>query len=292
MRHNSGFTFAMAGFALLTCGDAVIKSMAGLWPALAVGALRFAIAVPMLAMFISATSGPASLRVRRPWLQLGRGTALALSSGFFFISLFLMPLAEATAIVFVSPIITAILSAIFLREPLHRAAWLASAVALAGVAMVLRPNLAELGIVALLPLCAAFFFALLLILNRKAVGSGSGLALQWVIAAVAAPLLAIFAAAGHFSAIPELALSWPEGSVALRCTVVAITASASHWLIYQGTTRGNAAVAAQAVYIQLPVALLIDAVIFRHLPDAMALAGSALILGAGAMMWLGQRTRA
>ena len=38
MRHQSGFTLALAGFALLTCGDATIKSMAGLWPAPAIAA--------------------------------------------------------------------------------------------------------------------------------------------------------------------------------------------------------------------------------------------------------------
>ena len=48
---------ALAGFALLTCGDAIIKSMAGMWPAPAIAALRFSIAVPLLASFVAATQG-------------------------------------------------------------------------------------------------------------------------------------------------------------------------------------------------------------------------------------------
>lgn len=291
MRTSSGFTLALCGFALLTCGDAIIKSMAGMWPAPAIAALRFSIAVPLLAIFVGSTQGVQALRVARPWVQLGRGFSIAASSSLFFLSLFLLPLAEATAIVFISPILTALLSAVFLREHMQRAAWLATFIALAGVAMVLRPNLAEVGIVALLPLIAATFFSSMMIFNRLAAGTGSPMALQWILAAVAAPILLAVAFAGHLSGIDQFAVGWPHWSVVLRCAIVALTASTAQWLIYLGTTRGTAADAAQAVYIQLPVALLIDGLVFRHFPDALALGGSLLIVCAGLIMWQNQRRR-
>jgi len=280
---------ALAGFALLTCGDAIIKSMAGMWPAPAIAALRFSIAVPLLASFVAATQGGQALRVAKPWVQFGRGFSVATSSVVFFFSLFLMPLAEATAIVFVSPVITALLSAVVLREHLQRASWLATLVALAGVAMVLRPNLAELGLVALLPLIAAVSFSAMMIFNRLAAGTGSPMALQWILAATAAPILLLVTFAGHMSGIEQLSVDWPHWSVILRCTIVAITATMAHRLIYLGTTRGTAADAAQAVYIQLPVALLIDVLVFQHFPDALALGGAALIVCAGLIMWRNQR---
>jgi drug/metabolite transporter (DMT)-like permease len=289
MRNQPGFTLALAGFALLTCGDATIKSMAGLWPAPAIAALRFSIAVPLLATFVIATQGRSALRVSKPLIQLGRGVSIAASSMLFFVSLFLLPLAEATAIVFVSPVITALLSAVLLREHLQRSAWMATILALVGVALVLRPNLAEAGAAAFLPLVAAFFFATMMILNRLAAGTGSPMALQWILATVAAPILLVIATAGHFSGWAAFQIGWPDASVILRCGIVAVTASTAHWLIYLGTTRSSAADAAQAVYIQLPVALLIDAMLFQHFPDAMALGGSLLIVCAGLMMWLNQR---
>jgi drug/metabolite transporter (DMT)-like permease len=289
MRNSSGFAIALAGFALLTCGDAVIKSMAGLWPPSAIAALRFSIAVPMLATLILVMQGKSALRVTKLWLQLGRGAALAASSFLFFSSLFVLPLAEATAIVFVSPVITALLSAAFLRESLARSSWLATAVALVGVAIVLRPNLVETGAAAFLPLGAAFFFALMLIFNRMAVGSGSATALQLAIAAVAAPIMILISIGGDVSGIAGLQVGWPEPSVMIRCGIVAITASAAHWLIYTGTTKGSAANVSQAVYVQLPVALVIDALVFGNSPDAMALGGSTLIVFAGLLMWVNQR---
>ncbi|MEQ1538239.1 MAG: DMT family transporter [Sphingorhabdus sp.] len=212
------------------------------------------------------------------------GTSIA-----FFFSLFAMPLAEATAIVFVTPVLTAIASAIFLKEPLHLRIWAASVLALAGVAFVLRPNVATLGAVAFLPLVAALFFSIMIILNRMAAGTGKPMALQWAMVSVAAPVVLVGAIIGHYSGGPSLAVPWPDNSVILRCAIVAVSASFAHWLIFQGTMQATAADAAQAVYIQLPVALAIDALVFRHFPDIMALIGAALIICAGLSMWLHQR---
>ena len=69
-----------------------------------------------------------------------------------------MPLAEATAIGFTSPMITAILSAIFLHERTNVTKWMATLIAFGGVLLIMRPNVVELGWVALLPLGAAMSF--------------------------------------------------------------------------------------------------------------------------------------
>jgi drug/metabolite transporter (DMT)-like permease len=291
VRNSNGFLIAAAGFMLLTCGDALIKTMAGQWPAPAIAALRFTFAIPLLALVVVAKDGTSAFHIQKWWLQILRGFALAASSALFFLSIFLMPLAEATAIVFVNPVITAIISAMLLKEPMHPKAWLASVLALTGVLLVLRPNVAELGFVALLPLVAACFFSMMMICNRLAAGSGSPMALQWVLVSVAAPMMIVGAMAGHISGVPMLAIDWPAGSVIVRCAIIAASASVAHWLIFQGTMRATAADAAQAVYVQLPVALLIDALVFRHFPDAMALGGAALIICAGLSMWQMQRTR-
>ena len=289
MRSSNGFLIAAAGFAVLTCGDAILKSMVGLWPAPAVAALRFILAIPLLLIILTIKDGKAGFAITKPWVQVARGLAMGCTSLCFIISLFLMPLAEATAIVFASPVITAMLSALFLKEPMRPRLWIASALALIGVALVLRPNLAELGWVAVLPVISAFFFSLLMIFNRLAAGTGKPEALQLAMASVAAPVVVVGAIILHFSGGADFAIGWPDNSVILRCVIVAASASTAHWLIFQGTMRATAADAAQAVYIQLPVALAIDAIIFRHIPDIMAVIGAALIIGAGLSMWLFQR---
>lgn len=283
--HRAGLLLAIAGFALLSCGDAVIKSVGGAWPAPALAALRFAIAVPFLGLLLHYRQGRAGFAVGRWSLHFWRGFAIAASSSCFFLSLFLMPLAEATAIVFISPVLTAVISAVWLKEPMSARGWGATALALVGVALVLRPNLASLGLAALLPVMAAIFFSMMMLLNRRAAGSASPLAMQWVMASFAAPLLVLFAGAGHMVGVPQLVVTTPDASVVLRAAIVALTATTSHWLIFLGTARSSAATVAPATYVQLPVTLLIDALIFGHLPDVLALGGALIIVAAGALLW-------
>jgi drug/metabolite transporter (DMT)-like permease len=60
---------------------------------------------------------------------------------------------------------------LFLKERIPRATGVAIALAFAGVLIVLRPNLAELGLAALLPLGAALAMAVLMMLNRPRGGN-------------------------------------------------------------------------------------------------------------------------
>jgi drug/metabolite transporter (DMT)-like permease len=171
----------------------VIKSMAGLWSPVAVAALRFTIAAVGLGAFLLLREGAAGFRLAQPRAQFGRGAALAVSSTIFITSLFVLPLATATAIGFTAPMFTAILAALLLGEPLRRETLIASVVAFAGVLVILRPNLAEAGWWAVLPLFSAMTFSLLIIGNRHVDGTASALAMQFWVAAFATPILLLIA---------------------------------------------------------------------------------------------------
>jgi drug/metabolite transporter (DMT)-like permease len=277
--------FALAGFALLSLGDAVIKTMAGQWSPVAAAALRFALAAIGLGGLLRWREGAGAWRVMRSWAQLGRGLALGVSSLFFFTALFVLPLATATALSFTSPVITAILAVVLLREPARKETWIASIVALGGVMTILRPNLAEAGWWALLPLLAAVCFSLLIIGNRHVAGRASGLAMQFAVALFASPLLLAAAPLLMLTGEARFALGWPDWSVAARCAMVAVSASLAHWLIYLGTTRAGAASVAPMSYVQMLVAVAIGWAWFGDRPDAVTLAGAAMIIGAGLYLW-------
>ena len=287
---NSGLLLALTGFATLSLGDAVVKSIAGEWPGTAVAALRYIVGAFGLGMLLWMVEGREGFRMPMPKIQLLRGSMVALATLCFFSAIFLMPLAEATAIVFVSPMITALLSALFLGERASRATWIASIIAFVGVVIILRPNVALLGWAALLPLIAATGMAAMMIGNRKVAGTGSVLLMQFLIAAVAAPFLLAAAIIGHFSGYEPLTVTMPDWSIIARCAIVALTASFSHWLIYLGTTKASAARVAPAVYVQILMALALGMIIFGDWPDALSLAGSAIIIGAGVYLWNSKRT--
>lgn len=282
---SGGLLIALCGFALLSLGDAVVKTMAGMWPGTAIALLRYALGAVGLWAILLAREGPTALRVPRPGVQLLRGLAVALATTGFFSALFVMPLADATAITFTSPMLTALLAALVLGEPARRATWLATLAAFAGVMIVLRPNVMTLGWSALLPLLSALGMSVLVIGNRAVAGAASALAMQAYVAAAAVPILLAITLAGHASGFPPLQVGWPDWSVLARCALVAVSASTAHWLIFLGTTRAGAATIAPATYVQLLVAITLGWVAFGEPPDAMTLIGAAIIVAAGLALW-------
>ncbi|MFM2372190.1 MAG: hypothetical protein RIS85_1912, partial [Pseudomonadota bacterium] len=214
-----------------------------------------------------------------------RGFSVALSAISFFSAVHLMSIGEATAISFTSPMITALLAAVLLKEPLRRATWIACGVAFAGVLIILRPNFALLGPAALLPMASATGMALLIIANRKVAGTGSALSMQFNVAFIGTIFLLIAAFAGYFSGLPFFAIPVPPLSVVAKCAFIAVSASTAHALIYMATTRAGAATIAPMTYVQLLMAGTFGWVLFGERPDVMAAVGAMVIVGAGLYLW-------
>ncbi len=285
MSERSGILLALSGFTMLSCGDAVIKTMAGEWSPIAVAALRFAIGAAGLSFILLKQEGLRGFRPSNPWLQIARGASLAGATLCFFCAVFLMPLAEAMAIALTGPMLVAVLSGPLLGERVRPSVWVACGIALVGVSFVLRPNIALLGWAALLPLASALFFAFMVIANRASAGQGSALSMQAFIALIAAPLLWLAAILGRTSDIGLLAVTWPDWTVIARCALVAVTASSAHWLVYLATTRAGASTIAPLTYVQMLVATAIGWAAFGEVPDLLSIVGAMIILAAGLLLW-------
>jgi len=280
---------AGAGFCLLAVGDAVVKTIAGAWPATAVAALRYTFGTIGLAAIVLWRQGRAGFVMPLPWAQVGRGFAVATATVTFFAGVHLMPLADTTSIVFTSPMWTALISAVFLRERIQGATWAAIMLAFAGVLVVLRPNLANLGAAALLPLVAALGMAVLMVLNRRVAGLAPVFTMQFLVAALGTPFLIAAAFAADRAGVPGYRVGWPDPSVVLRCLAVAFTATAGHWCIFRATEIASAARIAPMTYSQIVIALGAGWLVFGDRPDLVALAGTTLIIAGGLVLWWNDR---
>lgn len=281
---RSALLLALAGFAILSIGDAIVKSMRGDWPGTAVAALRYSFGALGLAVVVALRHGRAGFVLPRAGLQLGRGLAVALATICFFMAVMAMPLADATAIQFTSPILTAMLAPLVLKERSPPAVWLATLLAFAGVLVVLRPNLVELGAVALYPLGAAFGMSWLMMLNRKTAGDAPVMVMQFLLAAIAAPILVAAAATLDAFGGAGFQVPPPSAEVVLKCLAVAALATTGHSLIFTAVIRADAAAVAPMTYVQLLVAAAIGWAWFGDAPDATSFAGAALIVAGG--LWL------
>jgi len=286
---RTALLLALSGFAILSIGDALVKTMAGQWPGTAVAALRYVAGAAGLAAVVAVREGRRGFRVPLPWIQLGRGVGVSIATICFFLGVMAMPLADATAIQFTSPMITGLLSALLLGEKAPKAVWGATALAFAGVLVVLRPNLLALGAPAFYPLGAAAGMACLMICNRKAAGAASPVAMQFLVAIMAAPLLVAAASLFAASGASQFQVPAPPASVVVKCLVVACTATIAHLLIYMAAVRASAALVAPMTYVQLLAAAALGWILFGTAPDLSTFAGAALIIGGGLLLWRSQK---
>lgn len=288
---RTALILALCGFATLSLGDALVKTMAGQWPGTAVATLRYVAGAVGLAIVVAVTEGRKGFRVPMPWLQFGRGAGVSIATICFFLGVMAIPLADATAIQFTSPMITGVLSALLLGEKAPKAVWGATALAFAGVLVVLRPNVLALGAPALYPIGAAVGMACLMICNRKAAGAASPVAMQFLVAMMAAPMLIVAASLLALSGAPQFQVPVPPASVVVKCLVIACTATVAHLLIYMAAVRASAAVVAPMTYVQLLIAAALGWLIFGTAPDLSTFGGAALIIGGGLLMWRSQKPR-
>jgi drug/metabolite transporter (DMT)-like permease len=286
---GAALLMALTGFTIMSVGDAIVKSMAGQWPAPAVSALRYSFGALGLGVAVAVAHGRAGFVLPRPWLQVGRAAAVSLATICFFLGVMAMPLADATAIQFTSPIMTALLSGLVLRERVPAAAAGATLLAFAGVLVVLRPNVLELGASAFYPLGAAFGMSWLIMFNRKSAGDAPVLVMQFLLAIFAAPILVLATTILSQVGGPDFVVPVPSAMVVLKCAVVACLASIGHLLLYAATVRASAAVIAPTTYVQIMMASLLGWLWFGDAPDAATLLGAVLIIAGGLWLWRSQK---
>ncbi len=104
---------------------------------------------------------------RAPKLTLLRGVLAVLCSLVIVMSWAVLPLADAMAVVFVSPVILTIMSAILLRERVGRNGWVAVIIGFVGVLVMMRPGTSAFQWAVIVPITAAVISAGRDVITRK-----------------------------------------------------------------------------------------------------------------------------
>ncbi len=289
---RAGLLYALSGFCTLSIGDAIIKGMAGEWPAPAMAATRYIMGTLVLGTLIVRHEGVAALALPKDRLQWLRGIAISCSAIGMFLAVWIMPLAEATTIAFTQPIITAVLAAVFLHERARASTWIATAIAFGGVFLVLRPNFETAGWGVLFPLMGATGMAVTIIANRKVTGRASVLAMQYYMSVTAMLFLIVATFAMHVAGPDNFRVTVPHWSIVARCMFIGLTATLAQWLIFMGTVKAGAGTVAPMTYGQLLMATGLGFTFFGDRPDGMALIGAVVIISAGLYLWREGRVRA
>ena len=237
------------------------------------------LAVIVLAMVMLFRQGR-GMRLRdapeKPLLVL-RGIMLATVASCFMTALIWMPLSEATAIYFTSPLIMVALSPWLLGERVRPVQWAAVAAGFAGMLLIVRPgsDLPLLGTV--LMAVSAVSYAIFQVLTRKLSGKVAG-PVQYAYTAIIC-LIVTALPAPFFLPDP-----WPGLTDALLIIALGACSGLAQILLIAAFQRVSAATLAPLNYFQLLLAVLFSTFWFQRPPDSLALAGMALIMAAGVFL--------
>lgn len=274
----AGIALVCVGVLCLATNDAMVKRLGDFYSPLQIIFLRSLIGLPMMAAVALAVRGRQVFATRRPVLHLSRGALYAAGAFTFFLSFGYLPLAEATAIAYASPIFVTGLSAVLLGEKVGRRRWAAVLAGFAGVLIVVRPGTEGFHPAALLPLASALFYALMMI-SARVIGPSENMWTMMVYMLM--PPLLITAVAMPFVWRDP---AWEHLPLLLGAAVFGTGAIA---LLTQGFRMAPAAVVAPFDYTGLVWAALFGWLFWREVPGPWAVAGAAVIVASA--LYIGYR---
>lgn len=217
------------------------------------------------------------LRSVKPVFTAYRSIMALVCSMFVTLSFFYMPLADALAVIFVSPLILTALSALLLGEAVGWRRWCAVAVGFGGVLLITQPGEGALTWVIVVPLVAALTGALRDIAARQLAGvDPATTTLFW---AMTANMV------GGALTLPFFGTTWPTlehwGMLAVAGCMIVV----AQWLIILGFQLASGAIVAPFRYVSLVWAGLIGYAVWGDIPSTMKVAGAAVVCGSGIYIW-------
>jgi len=241
-------------------------------PSVEIAWIRFLVFVVILLPIVLAPASGNPMRSARPLLQVFRGLGLLCSSIFFIMALGYLPIAEATATGFISPLFVTGLSVLFLGEKVGLRRWTATIAGLVGVLIIVRPGTAAFQPGTIFPIISALGWATALVLTRKISGADRAITTMAFSAITGFLVLSVI--------VPFywIAPSWTQIALGVG---IGVAATVGHWIVVLAFRFADASVLAPFSYVQLVWVTLIGFFVFGEAPDAVTFAGAAIIIASG-----------
>jgi drug/metabolite transporter (DMT)-like permease len=212
-------------------------------------------------------------RSRHPWFQIFRGVLLVVEICLTVVAFVLLGLIETHAVFAVYPLLIAALAGPMLGEYVGWRRGLAILVGLIGVLVILRPGVRVFSPEALVPLVAAFMFALYGLLTRRAAWFDSAETSFFYTGVAGAAAITLV---GPFFWTPMQ--GWADWA---WMSVLCASGALGHYLLIKVYEVAEAGTVQPFAYFQLVFVSILGLTLFDERPDAWTVAGAALILAAG-----------
>ena len=267
---------AMVFFTLL---DAIAKHLVqSLPPPVAVFG-RYTVAFLLSLAIILRKGGPRLMATHHPWLQALRGVLLMVSTILNFVAIMYLQLAQTAAIFFTIPLWVCALSVPILGERVGLRRWLAVAVGFCGVLVIMRPGTESFHWAMLLSLTASLCGAIYNIVTRKVGGRDRAETSLFYVGMVGAAAAAV-----------PLPFVWqtPQGLQWLLLGLMGVAGTIGHFMLIQAHRLAPASALAPFMYTQIVWMILVGYAFFGDVPDFWTLAGAAIVVASGLVLFAGE----
>lgn len=287
----TGILFAIGGTLIFSINDVAIKFLSGGYALHQVILIRALIGMVFVLFFIRFTgAGFGKLRTKRWKEHLFRVVLIMFSNVTFFLGLAALPLADAVAVAFVSPIAVTVLSVVFLKETVGPRRWAAVLAGMVGVIIMVRPGAGVIEPAALLVLVSAVLYAGGNLMTRRMGATESAASFSFFVQSgfiVVGLCMGLWVGDGHLA--QEGALTgflfrpwiWPPLHDWPILLATGLSVTIGGLMVSQAYRTVEAGLVAPFEYVGMPMAIAWGVVVFGTFPDLTAWVGIALICGAG-----------
>ena len=277
-----GVLLLFAGMQVPPFMDGIAKLLASRYPLLEVVWARYFFHLALLSPVVLWRYRDRALRIAHPRLQLLRGVLMLAATGAFFAAIARIPIADALAIAFVSPVLITALSPWLLGERVGPRRWAAVAVGFAGVLIVLRPGSVPLTTGSLLALATGVAYALYSITTRRLAGSGAPLVTLAHTALVGCVVTSALVFGVWVSPTPaDMALMVLMGGLG----------AVGHFLVIAAYEHAPASLLAPCAYTEIIGAVTVGWLLFGDFPEPWTWAGLCVVAASGVYITLREQRR-
>lgn len=214
--------------------------------------------------------GRAMLRCQHPWLQALRALLFVVSGGLGFMSLQFLPLGEFTALLMLTPLAITVVSALAMGEQVAPVRWLLLAGGFVGALLVIRPGAEDFNLGMLLPLALVGVNAGFQLVTSRLAALGEHAGTTHLLSGALASLSLTIALPLFWTLPPSTTIWWGLAMMGIFSTL-------GHFLLILAYSRASPATLSPFLYTHVGFGALSGWLVFSHAPDALALAGIAII---------------
>jgi len=182
-----------------------------------------------------------------------------------------VPIWQAIALVMTSPIFVTIGSAIFLKEHVGISRWMATLIGILGSVIILEPWAEDFKLASLLPIAAAFFWAIYSLMTRVMSATESAGSLVVYLLLFIAPFNLILA-------VPNW--EFPHQNAWVLLIISGVILALAQWSIAQAYANADASFIQPFDLLKLPLNVYAGWLVFSYVPPGRLWLGAFFLIGA------------